>query len=223
MRTGVRDRAPGAGSRSIHRWTGGSTSGTRSRATGQRAAGRRASALGLALVLGSVLGLAGSASAEPQSTIYSHNRYYIGLAGLTSFNTGDNASDTDPSLGVAVRFGGRVHSRVAVEVQGEWNDRFDFEGDGHLTAWAVTGAARGYMLTGRIQPYGILGGGIIQVREFGGGSASSDLGFAARGGLGLDYYLTRDLAISLSATYTRPVGDPDDYDFVQLTWGIQWH
>lgn len=187
---------------------------------------RHKGASGLRLLFGLGLALtavAAPAAAQQEPTIYSHNRYYIGVSGLTAFNTGDNASDTDPSLGVAVRFGGRFHEHFAAEVGGEWNDRFDFDGDGHLTAWAATAAARGYLLTGRIQPYGILGAGIIQIREFGGGSASADLGFAARGGFGLDYYLTRDLALSFTATYTRPVGDPDDYDFVQLSWGIQWH
>lgn len=178
----------------------------------------------LVLGLGLALGLAaGPAAAQQGSSVYSHNRYYVGLSGLTAFITGKNASDTDPSLGVAVQAGGRIHEHVAIEAQGEWNDRFDFDGDGHLTAWAATGAVRGYLLTGRIQPFGILGAGVIQVREMGGGSATADMGFMARGGFGVDYYLTRDLALTFSATYTRPVGDPDDYDFVQLNWGFQWY
>ncbi|MGH0033650.1 MAG: outer membrane beta-barrel protein [Myxococcota bacterium] len=181
---------------------------------------------GLALLAGLLVGL--SAAAEPAlaqqaPTIYSHNRYYLGISGLTAFSTGRRAGDLNPSTGVALRGGGRVHEHWAVEVQGEWNDRFDFDGDGHLTSWAATAAARGYVLTGRIQPYGILGAGVIEVREMGGGSSTSDMGFVARGGFGVDYYLTRDLALSLSATYSRPVGDPDDYDFVTLSWGIQWH
>jgi hypothetical protein len=163
------------------------------------------------------------AAAQQTSTVYSHNRYYVGASGIAAFITGDNASNTDPSIGIAARAGGRIHEYVALEVNGEWNDRFDYDGDGHLTAWAAMGSAKGFLLTGRIQPYGILSAGVIQVRQMGGGSATADLGFAARGGFGVDYYLTRDMALSFTATYTRPVGDPDDYDFVSLNWGILWY
>ncbi len=180
------------------------------------------------VVLAALLGFAGQAGiaaaqeapapSEPGRP-YSHNRYMIGLSGVTAVAT---SKDLDPSMGVHLRFGGRMHPHLALEVFGEWHDRFDDE-NGHFTAWATGMNLRTYALTGRIQPFLVTGGALIQTREMGDGSARADLGFAPRAGLGLDYYLTRDLAISVDATYVIPVGEPAGLDFISINWGLQWH
>jgi len=170
--------------------------------------------------------VAPAAPASAQQTeegVYSHGRYYFGLSGITAFRTGGYEDQAEPSWGVAANAGYRLLSHLGTDVQGEWHSNFDRHGGGHYTAWAVTGIARGYLLTGRIQPYALLGAGVIQTRKLGQGSTTTQTGFAPRAGMGVSYFVTRDLALTLDAAYVVPVGDPKALDFVSINWGLQWY
>jgi len=182
--------------------------------------------MALVLTLCSMAGLLGalappaSAQGTPNSDRpFSHRRYLLGLSGIAAVAT---SKDLDPSPGVQVRIGARVHRHFAVEGFGEWHNRFD-DSFRHYSAWGAGMNVRAYALTRRIQPFLLVGGGAIMRRKMGGGEARSSLGFAPRAGLGLDYYLNRDLAISLDATYVIPIGAPAGLDFVSINWGLQWH
>ena len=90
---------------------------------------------------------------------------------------------------------------------------------------AITTDLKGFLLTGRLQPFALVGIGttIGEVRDsFGAGLEIEEADFVARFGGGLDFYLTESLALTLDASYVLPTGDLADFDYVSLGWGLQY-
>ena len=187
----------------------------------------RAVRLGLIYAIAVLAASPLAASAQNQPTLipvdpdrpYSHSRYLVGISAIAAVAT---SKDLDPSPGIQLQIGGRFHRYLGAEMFGEWHSRFDSDFR-HYSAWGAGMAFRGFFMTGRIQPFVLAGGGVIQTRRGGGGSTVSDIGFAPRAGLGIDYYLNREIAMRLDTTYVIPVGDPAGLDFISVTWGLQWY
>lgn len=157
---------------------------------------------------------------------------------------------SDPSIGFNAEVGWRFHPHLSVaahvehlaeiSVSVENGGRAGPEsGDGVLTgsAWALTGDARAYAMTGRFQPFAVLGAGWLWadtddepvvrtgtgtdpvLRPIPSGIGSPD-GFVARAGAGLDAYLSESFFLTFQATYMVPVGDVRDFDYVSIAWGL---
>jgi len=95
-------------------------------------------------------------------------------------------------------------------------------------AWLIGGNVKGYLLTGRIQPLLFVGANFMEATVGGGGVGhTSESGFAARFGAGVDFYATACEAgspchlLSLDASYVLPTGDVEDANFISLGWGFQ--
>jgi hypothetical protein len=149
------------------------------------------------------------------------------------------------SFGFDGRAGYRCHQRVSAEVQVEWFDSTD----GNATIiyreptdprgplgfakidvepLAVTVNAKGYLMTGRYQPFLGLGAGLLTVKskvtDITNGSSTTDhtTDFALRFAGGIDLYATRNVAVTLDLDYLLPFGDLEDRDYMSLGVGIQY-
>ncbi|HEX5066984.1 MAG TPA: outer membrane beta-barrel protein [Myxococcota bacterium] len=144
-------------------------------------------------------------------------------------NFDSDNSNTDDSWGYGGRLGWRFFDRLAVE--GQFQNLNSIEIHQHAngrnrrskaTFMTAMANAKGYLLTDRIQPYGLVGVGYGYgiLRPPGGGTNDRDQGFAAQFGVGSDFYLTENLGVMTEATYVLPTGSIDDYDYVALYFGV---
>jgi opacity protein-like surface antigen len=172
-------------------------------------------ALGLLLCTGSAYGQAD----------YARNGPYLGLAGtFAAENFSDvGGLDFDESLGINTRLGYRLHPNFSAELQGEWLDGFDAQFGMELEAWAITANGKAHLLTGQIQPFVLVGLGVMHADlTIPGFLSAGDEDFAARFGGGIEFYLTENIVAALDATYVLPAGDLKDLDYVSFGWGLQY-
>ena len=159
---------------------------------------------------------------------------YVGLAGVYAIDASAISAVTENSMGLAMRLGYRMTPNIAFEGQFEWIDGFDITDDpGHrLESWSLTGNLKGLLMTGRIQPFGILGMGVLRTRfvDAGNGlpvpfdtfSNVTRSGFAMRFGAGVEFYVTRNIVVSLDGGYVLPTGSVQDLDYGSFGFGTQW-
>lgn len=135
--------------------------------------------------------------------VYANNLFEQELKDLVGF-VGPVTSLTD-SGGVNVRAGYRALSWLALEAQYEWVD-----GLGVVLAntievaefrpQSVTANIKWILPFWRIQPYALTGFGVafweVETIEALGGEKLSGTGFAARLGIGADFYITENLALT---------------------------
>lgn len=178
------------------------------------------------------------AEASPPDT--ARTGAYVGLAGGVSFLTRaedelEDATgipfDVDPSGTLHARVGYRLHPHFAAEVHFEWLSEFDIEVPGlgrrvaTLDGWALGADAKGYVLTGRVQPFLLVGLGALHAEledDLGLGVSVEETGFAARFGGGLDVYATDHVVLGLDLSYLLPTGDVEELDTVSLGFGVQY-
>lgn len=149
---------------------------------------------------------------------YARSGAYVGLNGVYGVETFDNVpgSLVDNSVGVAGRLGYRFSPWLAIEGQAEYSGDFvDGAPDATVTLVSVNGKL--YPLSGRFQPYGLVGiGGAFPNIDF----VPDDDSFLARFGGGVDFYLTDTFGLTLEGTYNMATDDPmDDFDYVSIGWG----
>ena len=100
-----------------------------------------------------------------------------------------------------------------------------------IETWAFTGNAKVFLLPGRIQrsgliqPFALVGLGVVHAEvkdKLGSVAGSSADGFGARFGGGADCYFTKNIALSVRATYVFATGDVDAADYVSFGGGLQY-
>ena len=92
-----------------------------------------------------------------------------------------------------------------------------------LESFAFTANGKLYPLTGRLQPFGAIGLGLMNAEVssdaiFGGSEDETE--FAMRFGAGFDFYFTRNFLGSLDFSYVLPTGDLDEVDYIRFGWGF---
>ena len=137
--------------------------------------------------------------------------------------------DVEIPPGLDVRVGYRFHPRLAGEVQLQWFPKTDIEFADvkalKLETLTLTGNLKGYLLTGRIQPFLLVGAGLMHFDAkdaLGLGLRAKGEGFAARFGGGVDVYLNRNFLLALDTSYVLPTGDVDGLDQVSFSLGLQY-
>ncbi|MFP6641199.1 MAG: outer membrane beta-barrel protein [Myxococcota bacterium] len=177
---------------------------------------------------------------------------YLVLGGFTAFTDfKDISSDFDTSLGFMLRGGYRINPIFALEAEGNFIAGWDThdgepppgpaQGNLTLDGGTATVNALAYLPLGRLQPHVLvgLGGMWAQLRTT--NTISQDCSpddywycqsvylqldhsgsFVMKFGGGLDYYLTRDWAVVLDASYVLPFGDLKDLRYVSLNWGVRF-
>ena len=170
-----------------------------------------------------------SATAAFAQDAYARTGFYLGVAGNAGIYTElDNTSgiDVDPAPGASVHAGYRFHPNFAGEAELEWIAPANVEGqfvpssaqvDRTLTAMANV---KGYMLTGRIQPFGVLGLGYMNTQIDGIGGEERQDAFAARLGGGFDLYATEHILGTIGASYVIPDDDLHDFAYVSVVVGL---
>lgn len=178
---------------------------------------------------------------------------YLVLGGFTAFSEfKDISADFETSLGFMVRGGYRINSIFAVEAEGNFIAGWDTQdeepppgteqSDFTLDGGTATVNALAYWPLGRLQPHILvgLGGMWAQLRTSNPVSQICSVdyywycqsvylqldhagSFVMKFGGGLDYYLTRDWAVVLDASYVLPFGDLEDLRYVSFNWGIRFN
>ncbi len=181
---------------------------------------------------------------------YARNGFYIGLAG--SFGI-DAAAEEElekqsglnlrvgEDIGLQARLGYRFHPRFAAEAQFEWITDVDIDVQGvpfgkgafQLERWASTANVKAYLATDTVQPFLLVGLGVLTVEVDGSpvevdtalgvfqGLSVKETDFAARFGVGLEVYATEQIVINLDASYVLPAGNVENFDYVSIGWGFQ--
>jgi hypothetical protein len=195
------------------------------------------------LLLSTILILAGPGPAFSQNDDFDHSGFYVGVGfgGAAYAKVEDDLEDSLEAIGYAfsvdsqvppgldARAGYQFHPRIAAEVQLQWFAKALIKiEDTHaldLETLVFTGNAKGYLLTGRIQPFLLVGGGLMHYEvtdDLGLGLKVEGNAFAARFGGGVDIYLHRNFVFPLDASYVLPTGDADGLDQVSFSFGFQY-
>jgi opacity protein-like surface antigen len=198
-------------------------------------------------------GVALTADDEIDPEDFARRGWLIGVGGSYAIETfqDDAESNLDRIIGVPTRLsvdnsfgfngraGYRCHRRFSAEFQIEWLDAFESEvssvGFGEIAEIkfepiVYTANFKGYLLTGRYQPFLLLGAGMTTVDAkltkdnvgLGLSSSQNENSFTMRFGGGIDLYATKNVVVSLQADYVRPFGNLDDLTYVSIGWGLQY-
>jgi opacity protein-like surface antigen len=149
---------------------------------------------------------------------------------LDSAGAGFIGVETGGSGGFNVRGGYRINRYVAAELQVEYLVNFDTEVEvfGDLEHHILTSTANikaGYPFD-RVQPFLIFGAGLVWVDMKDHtplDTSRSDFDFGIRGGLGVDVFVTEDIAVGLEGTYVLPVDRLSNFDYLSLALGIRYY
>lgn len=188
----------------------------------------RMPALGLVLAL--VL-LATSAQAE---SVYGRGdpAAYLALSGMVTYDDIEDlkfweygSSDSKVHYGLTGRAGFRLGAPLAIEIQGDWNDANAWRDDDN---WIMTANFRVYPVQyfmdtedyDVLQPYGVAGAGVL------GGDPQGDkyqLNGAFRVGVGLDFYVTEQVALSAGYEWVTGTGYWSHRDSRNFIFGVQYN
>ena len=174
-----------------------------------------------------------SALAEPPPPDYARTGLYIGAEGAVGVAAklddqfDDSGSRVDAAFGVNGRIGYRLHPRVAVEGEFEWIDGFDvkIENDEKIAKGETrfaSGNVKGFVLTGRFQPFVLVGAGYYHAKYKAAGISLSGGDAALRAGGGFDVYVTEHIVITFDAEYVWPFGEVNDLDYTSVGVGLQY-
>jgi hypothetical protein len=178
------------------------------------------------IAISAILVFTGAGPAFAQDDELARNGIYLGLAVPVAFLI-EGRDDISPGIGV--RGGYRFHPHFAGEVQFEWFPSMDIKYSGvssvELDMRTFTGNVKGYLLTGRAQPFLLLGAGLMHFElddrvSLGIHEKGDD--FAARFGGGVDFYYDSNFVFTLDSSYVLPTGDADDLDHVLVSLGLQY-
>ena len=181
--------------------------------------------------------------------------WFVGLQGVYAHENIDESKEQDnvnesnlPFLvdfqmstsevgGVRGKIGRRCNSRLSVELQLEWLDSFKASVDeaetgrtNDITFDSMVGSidVKGYLLTGRLQPFVMVGVGTMGVdttstNASDGSALAQDTGLlVGRFGGGVDYYLTRQWVISVEADYVYAATNIQNLDYFSLGAGVTY-
>lgn len=166
---------------------------------------------------------------EEEVSEYARSGWFLSLQALYAFENFDvKGANADGAWGASGRFGYRFLPRLAAELQFESPITFDVRAAGsrlaHVTGFVPSVNARGYLLTGRWQPYvvGGIGAGVFLTDGKVGNGNSWDAGFTARVGAGVELYGDDIWAMTVEGSYVIPTGDVDHYQYGVISWGFSW-
>ena len=184
------------------------------------------------LSLVATLSFAGAASAQEEDAEepnYIRDGWYFGLQynlGIEDWVLSDGLEDVDNSNGLGVYVGWRFLKYWGMDLQYEWQSGFggtaaSVSGEANANVFTVNG--RAYLPFGRVQPFVLVGMGLIQsTAKVAGGTVAATGDFTGRFGGGLDLYLTKNWVLEASATYIQPAGDLSEQRYLSIGAGLQY-
>ncbi len=185
--------------------------------------------LGFTLI--ALIGIPATAQAEDD---YGRSGLYLGAGlglGFEQFE-GTGGLDIDTGIGFAGWAGYRNNPHAALELQLEYMDRFNASVGGvdiDANVLAFTGNLKAYLMTGKVQPFAVVGIGVLRAELEAFDASVSDTDFAARFGGGIDFYGSQlgkngrtNLSLGVTASYVLTTGAIDGFDYVSLVLGFQY-
>jgi hypothetical protein len=162
--------------------------------------------------------------------------------GKASIRGQEVSLSADSSAGLDMRGGYRLLPNIAVEGDLQFfafdlNAEHSQDNEHFATLDTVTFMANGkaYPLTGRVQPYGLFGFGLLYAasdQEHRHSESQNDAAFALRFGGGIDIYATPKVLINVECTYVLPTSDLHfgdsgqgrgiDLSFIPIVVGAQY-
>jgi opacity protein-like surface antigen len=190
----------------------------------------------LVIALMGMLGFAAQVQAEPEPD-YGRPGFYLGAAfalGFENFDTGSSDVTFETAMGVDAWVGYRIIPNLAVELELEYLGGFspaEIGGDmAHLDIFDLTTNVKGYVLTGRFQPFALIGIGMMDVSftEAASGWDSHSQAFVGRFGIGMDFYVTENFSVGARGSYVLVSSaangriSTENLDHMDLTIGAQF-
>ena len=177
------------------------------------------------IAISALLVFAGVGPALAEDNEWSRDGPYLAFILSVPFQTTEGGVDIEPGFGG--RGGYRFHPHFSGEVQFEWLAPRDVKRGGSnvgkLKTVTATANAKGYLLTGPIQPYLLTGIGLMHSDLDGktGLPKKQSDDFLARFGGGVELYINPETVLTLESNYMLPTGDASDLDHVLVSFGIQ--
>jgi opacity protein-like surface antigen len=185
------------------------------------------------------------AQPEPKAATpdYARSGPYVGMGlAIASFTEAEEADEKellfllgyavdvsyDTGVGLDLVAGYRFHPHIAAQVHLQYLPDTAVTVDGieflNLNVLTFTADLKGYLLTGRIQPYGLVGVGFmyLDLEETDFFFAVDFTDFAARLGGGVDYYFTENLVFNAEIGGVLPTGTLEDLDQFTFSAGLQY-
>jgi hypothetical protein len=184
--------------------------------------------LSLAVGAASAQETAAEPNADASPSPYVRDGVYLGLGGHAAIENFDphplvSQPTQQWSGGLSARVGLRTHPHLSGEFIFDWVSPWDTVG-GDLTSYLLTGNAKLNFLTGRIQPYVIVGVGmLILVQDFAAGGSSTVIPPGGRFGGGLDFYVDEHVLVNFEAVYVPPLDNRiDDFPYALLQGNLMY-
>jgi opacity protein-like surface antigen len=163
---------------------------------------------------------AGAATAEDDFT---RKGIYVSAGGLVAFeNFGEYETD-DLVGGFDLHLGYRASEFISLETEFEWAGKWSTEGQpdedpGDINVYTLSANLRGHVPFGRIQPYLVFGFGFHRSKvdrgSFSEGSSNDVVDGMIKGGLGVEYYLTRHIALGVEGAYSALFNRTNNTDYI---------
>ncbi len=181
--------------------------------------------------------VAQAADERAEEDEFARRGWLVGVAGSYAIETFEDDAESDlhvdNSLGFNGRVGYRCHRWLSAEVEVEWLNGFEADvsapGFGKFATidvepLVVTANLKGYFLTGRYQPFLLVGGGVMTAEFKSRGVAGSITlnEFTMRFGGGIDLYATKNVVVTVGADYVLPVDNLKDLDYISIGWGFEY-
>lgn len=151
----------------------------------------------------------------------------IGFIGAIEVFPGAPSGLIDNSVGVNVEGGFRLHPNFAAEIDYEFVEGFNIEGtSAEIEIWVLTVNAKAILATGQLQPYLLVGLGVMNADlEVDGVSVLDEEGedFVVRFGAGLDFFISRHVGLYGEFGYVVPTDSVDNLDYLSLGIGARYH
>ena len=159
------------------------------------------------------MGFAGAVFTEAEEADEKFLLAFLGYAVDVSYDT---------AVGLDLVGGYRFHPRFAAQLHLQYlpDTTVSVEGIDFIEFDTLTFTAdlKGYLLTGRIQPYGLVGLGLMYVDTSGFDSTE----FAARLGGGVDYYFTENFVLAAEIGGVLPTETLKEFDQFTFAFGMQY-
>lgn len=173
------------------------------------------------IALATLSGLLLATGCIGQPTEFSRSGLYAGasvIGAMPNFDDVDgiDLDDDDLETGIGLRAGFRFLDHFAVELAYERYADFEMDVE-DVEMESIVATGKWYPLTGRFQPYGLIGVGVLSTEISGVDFDEDDA--VGRLGFGLEAYLLEKLPFFAEFDYRIPGGDSDELQYSTLQLG----
>lgn len=164
-----------------------------------------------------------AASTSHAEEDYADPGWYGGLSGSVGYPLGGTLDRYSTGLGVAFNGGYRLQEQISIEGAFEWISGFgDPTGLRIDSPIMMTANVKAYALTGQIQPWVMLGVGVMTLFDNTTPTEVTRLGMLMRFGAGFDYWVTPQIAITSGLNFIVPMGRIEGYQFFTTNLGATY-